>query len=1045
MEHLKLESITDSPDFWNDSYSISSYCNSILHATKKQNQEVSIFIGEHDIVPRVSYEKRNSLDKYLIFLPKIKDFYLDKDIQKEDIKLRKAFLKHELSHIIYSEMETYLDHHKESPFDIKMLANAIEDVRIEWAFGKRFPGSNDTFFDVQNKFYLKSKKNIENDPPSMFNLSLYFLYRSKKFEFEKTFPIQIYDKIFEKHSDFLNLSRDGISSLLESIKNDFKQQEEELKQQIEDFKEQIPKKEKIKMSQEQYDNLFSDDENNSENQDDPQTEIEIEKEKDSSGKISLSQKEPDSNESDQQQNSEKEEDENNSENEDSEEDSSDSDSEEDFDDSDSEEDSSDSDSEEDSDDSQFGDDFSNSKQDEDSDDSDSEDDNNSISGNGKNNSSNQQSSEEDKLNSNDFSEMIKEQMKNNLNKELKKLEEFNSENSISEDIDETEEIDDPLNPESKIKVLNVFKIIDNVPDDYLSKLSGNSEIFEEFLKYNNSKMKNKAAKIIDISRYLSIYSKRKKTGRKNSKNSRIARRNQDQFNTKRSIYSQLTSKNSKNIIELINFFKLKFQNKEKSKRFFNKEEGDLNNQSLYKLFNHQEDKRIFSNLQKSLVIKEDVSFLLDFSGSMTGSKLKSLMESMVILNEVFTKIEIPFNVFSFTGKDPYFYLKYSNLSEKTVITNAFNSKDWNCEKSNYNSNSKGDESLNISPKNNLLKAVTFCLLNRNSKAEERKKIIELLLNITYGIKQDPNIYNLILSGSTPEIQAMIGLYNTLPKQKLFLINDGEYDNIDFFGKEINSIKNIASSNTKNVDYYKLIYKLICGDKITVKNLEERNLFNKALKQSYYMLSNNSILNGFINKFFTDYIDSQKDELEKAYNIINDLKYLMDYVCYDSKVFNQNDYSAISLKKYFKIEKTYISRKDWSEFRLITNSDVTLPSFNIKVNNKIVSRENKDYYSSIEYKSDIFVDAEYITDYKDIYKMLCFDRPDILFKINDRKDLSTYTYRDLISKMRLNGWSVFGLGIESDYGKNYIGDQNFAYVKNYKDIRENLEKKIKKII
>jgi hypothetical protein len=48
-------------------------------------------------------------------------------------------------------------------------------------------------------------------------------------------------------------------------------------------------------------------------------------------------------------------------------------------------------------------------------------------------------------------------------------------------------------------------------------------------------------------------------------------------------------------------------------------------------------------------------------------------------------------------------------------------------------------------------------------------------------------------------------------------------------------------------------------------------------------------------------------------------------------------------------------------------------------------------------------------------------------------------------MKNSGWSIFGIGIENDYGKNYIGDQNFTYVKNYGDIRENLEKKVKKII
>ena len=1046
MEHLKLESITDSPDFWNDPYLISSYCNSILQATKKEEDEVSILICDYNIVPRVSYDKRNSKNKYSIFLPKLKDFYIDPKIQKDDIKLRKAFLKHELAHIVFSEMETYVDHHKDSDVEIRMLANAIEDVRIEWAFGKRFPGSNDTFFEIQNSFYLKGKTQIENAAPSILNLSLYFLYRSKKFEFENTFPIQIYDKIFQKYSDFLSLSTSEVVDFLKEIQNEFNLAQEELKEEIEEFNKNIPEKEKIQMTQKEYDDYTAnrDTEENSEG-DGPEIEItdekkknppqqsfgesEVESEKKDDSKEENSNKlDSDSKDSDDSNKLEKESDdskkEKNSSEGDSEEDS----------DSDSEEDS-DSDSEEDSDTDSEGD-FDSDSESESESDSDSESDSQDDSKSDSNDSKNQNSfNSEDSINNKlDFSDMIKDQMKNNLEKELKNINDFNSEevDDIDEDFSSLEEnIEDPNDSEHEKRVLNILKIINPVEDDFIAKLGDNHNVFEDFLKYNNSKTKSRGSQIVDISRFLSVSSKRKKQT-KSKKGSKVSN-----F-SKRTIYSQLASKNSKNIIGLINFFKLKFQNKEKSKRFFNKEEGDLHNESLYKIFSHEQDKRIFSSLQKSLVIKEDVSFLLDFSGSMTGSKLKYLLESLVILNEVFSKIEISYNVFSFSGRDQKYYFKYSSLSEKTLLCNAFNSKFWIQDKFDT-------DQIAFSPKQHKFNGIMFGLINRNSKSEERKKIIELLLEIVFGAKNYSQISSALIGGSTPEIPAVISLYNNLPKQKLFIINDGEYDSFDFFGREIKEIKNIDRQNIRNIDYYRIGYTFLSGQKIKINNSNEKNIFSKTLNMMisifpYSFKSNNGY------KFFSDpnQLVFQDLEIAKLQQVIQELKYFIEDIYYDNKIFGENNSIFSSRNKYFSIEKKYFQGKDITEINFIINKTL-IPEFSLKVMSKIIFENYKDWYDDNPISCNLFLDSDVINDIKDVYKILCFQRPGSLMKINEKVDLSRYTYRDLISKMRNSGWSIFGLGIESDSGKNYIGDKNFTFIKNHSDIRSNLEKKVKKII
>ena len=1017
MEHLKLESITDSPDFWNDSFAISSYCNSILQATKKEKEEVSIVIGEYNTIPRVSYEKRNSVNKYFIYLPKLKDFYIDHIIQDEDIKLRKAFLKHELAHIVFSEMEGYIEHHQETEDKIRFLSNAIEDVRIENFFGKRFPGANDTFFEVQNKFFKKGKSFIETENPCFKNLALYFLYRSKKFEFENTLPIQIYNSIFEKHSDFLYLSQKELFELLEKIKSDFEFEIDSKKQEIDEYKSQFPEKQKIKVNPEDLKPNY--DEDNSDLNTESEVEFEVQNNSKNSSPNLKEENDKNSNSSDSnEEDSESEKQNSNN----SEEDSKNKDDSNELDeDSESEDESNeldeDSESEDESDELDE-DSESEDESDELDEDSESEDESDELEKNSRSDSESNSESNEP-LKSSDFSDMIREQLQKNIDIENKNIDEFNSENE-NDDIS-LEDLKEENNEVANEKILDILKLIDYVPEDYINKINSSSESLDEFLKYNNSKMKSKGSKIVDISRYISVITKNKK----------IVKRKKGVVQNTRTIYSKVAARNNKNIVSLINFFKLKFQDKEKSKRFFNKEVGDLNHESLYKLFNEQQDKRIFSNIERTLVTKQDVSFLLDFSGSMDGYKIKYLLESLVILNEVFTKIEIPFNIFSFTGRNPYFSIPFGSLSEKMLLIKSFSKYFTYLEYNSY---------LDFKPINNSIGSITFCLLSKNSKPEERKKIINFLLNMVYGNNKSV-IWNNIFGGGTPEIQSVIALYNNLPKQKLFLINDGEYDKIDFFGSEINKISSISSINFRKIDFYKLGLNFISGKKFEIKNFQEKTLFIRMLRLISSRLSYRPLNSNNISKFFTDGTIYQNDELDKINNLIHEINSFISDIVYDKKLFENKNYNLDS--KYFVLEKIYNSRTDSSTIRVISKNN--LPSINLNVINKTINYVGQPKWGSPSEFHKLFLNLDKVTNLFEIYKILCFDDLFRLVETIERNDISQYTYRDLINKMRSNGWGIFGIGIDSDYGKNYIGDSNFTYVKNSSDIRENLERKIKKII
>lgn len=1000
MEHVKLESITDSPAFWNDPFSISSYCNSILQSTKKENEEVSIIVSDYNTIPRVSYENRNSINKYCIYLPKLKDFYIEENIQLEDIKLRKAFLKHELAHIIFSEMENYLEHHAESTADIKMLANSLEDVRIENFFGKRFPGANDTFFDVQNKFYKKSKKSIENDKPSMRNLSLYFLYRSKRFEFEDTLPIRIYDAIFEKNKNFLSLNGSEIVELLSKIKDDFQSEISSQKEEVEEYNDSIPDKEKVTISKDDLDNNFdqSDSEENSSG------ELEIEDDLPKTKNPNMNSNEEDS-----------EEDEEDSENSEDEEDSEDSES------------SNSEDSENEDSESNNSEDSDSDEEEEEEEDFDEDEDSNGSSGK-RDGSSNEEDEDNSGFESSNFSDMIKEQLASNLKKEEENISDFNSDNE-DKDFD-LESLKDKI--DENRDAINILKLIDFVDDHFINEVDSNSSGIIDFLKYNNSKMKNQGSKIVDVSRYINLISNRPKKGSKSKKFKQ--QQTKQNFSSTRTIYSSIASKNNKNIISLTNFFKLKFQGKEKSKRFYNKEIGDLNNESLYKLFNVQEDNKIFSNIEKSLVTKDDISFLLDFSGSMSGNKMRCLFESLVVLNEVFTKIGIPYNIFSFTGRNPHFYFKYNSLSEKTILSRAFNSKYFNISNDKHN-----DDTLYISGLSGI-NDITFCLINRNSKPEERKKIINFLLNNAFNRNNDRFWNDVLSGGGTPEIQSVIALYNNLPKQKLFLINDGEYDKINFFGKEISKVSGVDSFNIRKIDFYKFGLNLITGREVHIKNTSEKNLLINAIRIIQNNLSYSNLGSCHLNNFFNNTGDYQTD-MDIVNDIMYDYKKLLSNIIYNSDFFQNKDCNIVN--NYFIIDKKYNPRNDISTFKIQIKNN--LPSFKLKVNNKIISFSKQEFYTDKIVSSDLFLDKDEITEISDIYKILCFFDLRGIGDLIKRNDITQYTYLDLINKMRNNGWGVFGIGIESDYGKNYVGESNFTFVKNYGDIRQNLEKKIKKII
>lgn len=1023
MEHLKLESATDSPEFWNDAYAISSYCNSLLGATGKSDYVVSIYIEDYDGRPRVGYRREEQLNKFSIFLPKIKDFYSNEALLEDDVKLRKAFLKHEVAHIIYSDMESYMEHHQNDTSDLMFLNNALEDVRIEWAFGKRFQGANDTFFDVQRKFFNRGKSKIEIDPPNIKNLAFYFMYRSKKFEFDNTLSTEIYDKIFSKYSDFLSLSRKEISELIREISKDFysetKSREDDIKQYQEYLDETYPTQE---MEEGDYrDEDEAEEDGQGESSYNPNSTVKSkEPQKSMGGGGSPSNESPENKEDSNQSSGSGSSNQKNEVQEESKEDSSSD--EEEFDEEDDEE-SEDSDTGSGSDSESEEEEF-----DEDSDEEDYEDEEEEE-------SDEFEDKEDDRdFKPNDFSNMLVDELNRNLQDELDDFKEDSNDDGIKKGSSEKfksqlENHLDTIDNDNgeQVRVIDMLKMIKGLDYNLVDTVAESQQTLNEFVKYNNSKMKHLGSKVIDASRFLYLSNSRKRKKRKNDPDVR-------------SRYSLIVAKNNKNIISLVNYFKLKFQDKEKSKRFFNKEEGDLNNESLYKILNkNQFDMRIFSRLEKSLVTKEDVSFLLDFSGSMEGYKLKDLLESLVVMNEVFTKIGIPFNVFSFSGKDyNYIDFKYNSLSEKMALQKMFTTKLFIQDKT-YSNDSISFKVIDQFRTRDF--KIVYCLINRSTRPEERKKIIDLLLNCANNNRTFKSWGN-FFSGSTPECQAVIGVYNALPKQKLFIINDGEYDSLSFHSKELDLIKESANSKPPDhLAFYNFIYDFLIGKEIILKNLEDEKVFRVASDFASSLLYK-SLRGSNLFKFFEDKNDNSiTNQNQEVFKKLDDVFSDLNYCLY--KINKDNFYKG----RYFTIERKYYQKKDINHL-VITRE--AIPTFSLKVTRKTIPAneifDHKYYYSNlVDLQELLYLSKDVIDDFNDLLKMQFFLNFNSFFEAGYSTVRNEYTYKDLFNKMRSSGWEIYGIGIGNSAPENYIGKQNFACIKNSEDLRTNLEKKIKKIV
>lgn len=447
------------------------------------------------------------------------------------------------------------------------------------------------------------------------------------------------------------------------------------------------------------------------------------------------------------------------------------------------------------------------------------------------------------------------------------------------------------------------------------------------------------------------------------------------------------------------------------------------------MFSNDFDKKIFYTVEKAITSKADVSFLLDFSGSMNGKKIKYLIQTLIVMNEIFSRLEIPFNVFSFSGGKTYSSWKYKNKNELLAIKNAF-SKSKIFKEASFGENyisfgqNTNEEVISFS------KEIVYALVSRNTTSSDRKTILKLLLKLVNekysNTEIHRNFHSNIFGGSTPEIQAVIGIYNKLPKQNLFLINDGSPDNVHLLQKETEDVLSFIKKEKTYLQAGRLLLNLAEGETLRF-NSEEELLFFKSQVLSAF----DDITKEYSHEYRATVKPNAENvqidsEFYKFKEVINKFKY---------KEFSKDD--KIENASY-SVELKYNKQNDYYTFKLHKKSDF---SFDLAVNNYCIKKSNFDTTTT---NINLLFNKTKIDNLADLIRWKIYESK-TSYRFDSKiyfKNDNEYCYRSLFQKMRNEGWNVWGIGIECTDGISYIGKEYFSAIRDSLDLQQNLEKRIK---
>jgi hypothetical protein len=973
---IKDESALQTANFWYDLNSIEKYCHAILTYFNK-NVSLVIRLGNQNEVPRVNVEKSfsSTKDRYNLIIPKIASF-LNEDQLKEQINLRKTFLKHELSHICFTPMvelnmlhngndEVLKDVSYMDKRDIQMIYNALEDIRIEKIMGGSLEGTNDSFFEAVREIAIKNDwvSKIANEKISPLLFGIFAILRSKNIFNENVLKrisnfknVEAYESIFKKYSDFHEkLSQESMSDIISYLKciladiKKIQQHFNELEAQQQNQQQTPPEMDDQDVSAMDLDQL-----------------------KESNEKQEVEVQNIPSPKSEDQTNDDIEED--------------------------SQESAPDNGVEE-------------------SDNGESEEDSSTTeSANGQ--------VDDDKFDEEMESDIEEKKMEDeivqNANKQndSKKIENSSLESSLKQQFqDSLRDIKKQNSGDLKEDIDELKKEINDVAKDNIFEIDTYGNLKESSYEVLNRVIASQSTNEQLADNYSKMFSAIEIPLKEIWRMSVSAQKIKKSAN----IYSAFVRKHSKEISLLSVYFKNKFKDKKKITMVSNKEDGFLDDQVLYKaLTNKGLETKIFLQVGKKISTHANFIFLLDFSGSMAGSKLMLLIKTMIILNEVLNKIGIKFMIYSFSGTSSSFTLPSENMHR--LIKSPY----LNRQGSSYYLKE------NLSSDN-----YPFVYLLK--KLEEKQSIpLKAFLGNIISNRGDFNCLRVLskmgfsIGASTKEYQTMVYLtkkYDHMKNKNMIIVNDGHYD--QFAQDESLSSDSFSYSERDTVVS-------------TVSSTQDQILFDFLYERTVKL---NKISYDMFSKMIKDFclLKIQKD------NFLRDTEsqMLVEY--------------GMDLANEFRNEFEYFSKKDFIRCKYF---DITLKKSNDNIYMKLKSKDSFtnlfavkeeliEYYSYMKSGNVIFKKNDMKVLYNIILEKMNFRNKSMLFNVSkdsvkltgvysnfsSMNSFGDQLYKNKINLLRKRNWGIYGIGIHDASQASYIGDKNSSVIMK----TENLTKEISKIL
>lgn len=975
---IKEESALQTANFWYDLASIEKYCNAILTYFKK-DVSLTIRLGAPGEVPRVNVERGTIKNRYNLVIPKIASF-LDEDQLKEQINLRKIFLKHELAHICFTPMvELNMLHNGDQRVnvfsdllysdrrDLQMIYNALEDIRIEKLMGTQLEGTNDSFFGAVHEIAIKNDwvSKIVNEEISPLLFGIYSILRAKNVFTDKVMQkiseyrnINAYESLYKKYNDFdEKLSQNSIQDIILYLKNilaDIKK--------IQAHYNQLKQEEVMKnLNNDNVENLNNQQQENGDKQANELQTSESKEQSQNPNEEVLSQ---DKNEVDTE----------------SADDSSNSDSD--------DEDSAENTEEQAEQDMENGidDEFDNEMQ-------------SSIDEQIKEdeilqNAQKQKSSSSNSLDNTSIESSLKKEFieSNMKNKQAQK-------ENLKDDVEKLKE--EMLNNDANSSVIEIDSY-GNLKDsgyDMISSLIASTSA-DENLADNYSKL------------YSAVEIPLKEIWRMSSSQQKIKKA--------ANIYSSFVRKHSKEIATLSAYFKNKFKDKKKMTMISNKEDGYLDDQMLYKALSNKEfETKIFLQVGKKITAHANFIFLLDFSGSMSGSKLLLLIKTMIILNEVLNKIGIKFMIYAFSGASSSFTLP--NESMHRLIRSPYLTRNGSTYYLKENLNSDN---------------YPFVYMIKNLEERQSIPLKAFLGNIVASKGDFVSMRTLSRMGfsigaSTKEYQSLIYLtkkYDHMRSKNMIIINDGHYDTFAFEDQTLSNFdyeKRDDMNSVINAAQDQMLFDFLYERKIKL-NKFSYDIISKMIKEFLTLkVSRDSLLKDEESKSLVEYAEDLLSQMRNEFEYFAKKEFIK---CkhFDIKLKKQNDYIYMTLQ----------SKKSFTDL------------FNVKI-------ENIEYHSYYNNAKIVFKKSDKKVFYNIVLEKLNFRNKTTLFSVSKNlvrltgvfsgfggnSNFGDQLYKNKINLLRKRNWGIYGIGIQDSSQASYVGEKFSSVIQK----TNNLSSEISKIL